>query len=149
MSNCYGARTSGRSPCPAGGETPRVADSSAAGAGRFSHNSVPPSKQNRLGKHRLRLRLVTSQGSPYPSRSQTQAQASYVAGFPAPLPLRLVHLAPASASIPTISSAPCQLLADSRIGTDAKQLKKLVACAPLRRCGPLRLDEQAAPLSIS
>ena len=36
-----------------------------------------------------------------------------------------------------------------RIGTDAKQLKKLVACAPLRRCGPLRLDEQAAPLSIS
>ena len=36
----------------AGGETPRVADSSAAGAGRFFHNrnSVPPSKQNRLGK---------------------------------------------------------------------------------------------------
>ena len=33
-----------------GGETPRVADSSAAGAGRFFHNSVPPSKQNRLGK---------------------------------------------------------------------------------------------------
>jgi hypothetical protein len=32
-----------------GGETPRVADSSAAGAGRFFHNSVPPSKQNRLG----------------------------------------------------------------------------------------------------
>ena len=32
-----------------GGETPRVADSSAAGAGRFFHN-VPPSKQNRLGK---------------------------------------------------------------------------------------------------
>ena len=32
------------------GETPRVADSSAAGAGRFFHNSVPPSKQNRLGK---------------------------------------------------------------------------------------------------
>ena len=31
------------------GETPRVADSSAAGAGRFFHNSVPPSKQNRLG----------------------------------------------------------------------------------------------------
>ena len=31
-----------------GGETPRVADSSAAGAGRFFHNSVPPSKQNRL-----------------------------------------------------------------------------------------------------
>ena len=30
------------------GETPRVADSSAAGAGRFFHNSVPPSKQNRL-----------------------------------------------------------------------------------------------------
>ena len=25
-----------------GGETPRVADSSAAGAGRFFHNSVPP-----------------------------------------------------------------------------------------------------------
>ena len=44
---CYGARTSGRSPW---GETPRVADSSAAGAGRFFHNSVPPSKQNRLGK---------------------------------------------------------------------------------------------------
>jgi len=34
-----------------GGETPRVADSSAAGAGRFFHNSVPPSKLNRLGKH--------------------------------------------------------------------------------------------------
>ena len=34
---------------PGGGETPRVADSSAAGAGRFFHNSVPPSKQNRLG----------------------------------------------------------------------------------------------------
>ena len=33
-----------------GGETPRVADSSAAGAGRFFHNSVPPSKLNRLGK---------------------------------------------------------------------------------------------------
>ena len=30
-----------------GGETPRVADSSAAGAGRFFHNSVPPSKQSR------------------------------------------------------------------------------------------------------
>ena len=29
-----------------GGETPRVADSSAAGAGRFFHKSVPPSKQN-------------------------------------------------------------------------------------------------------
>ena len=28
----------------------RVADSSAAGASRFFHNSVPPSKQNRLGK---------------------------------------------------------------------------------------------------
>ena len=40
------------------GETPRDADSSAAGAIRFFHNSVPPSKQNRLGKHRLRLRLV-------------------------------------------------------------------------------------------
>ena len=33
---------------PGGGETPRVADSSAPGAGRFFHNSVPPSKQNRL-----------------------------------------------------------------------------------------------------
>jgi hypothetical protein len=33
-----------------GGETPRVADSSAAGAGRFFHNRVPASKQNRLGK---------------------------------------------------------------------------------------------------
>ena len=33
-----------------GGETPRVADSSAAGAGRFFHKSVPPSKLNRLGK---------------------------------------------------------------------------------------------------
>ena len=33
-----------------GGETPRVADSSAAGAGRFFHNSVPPPKLNRLGK---------------------------------------------------------------------------------------------------
>ena len=32
-----------------GGETPRVADSSAAGAGPFFHNSVPRSKQNRLG----------------------------------------------------------------------------------------------------
>ena len=42
--NCYGARTSGRSPCRAGGETPRVADSSAAGACRFFHTSVPPSK---------------------------------------------------------------------------------------------------------
>ena len=30
-----------------GGETPRAADSPAAGAGRFFHNSVPPSKQNR------------------------------------------------------------------------------------------------------
>ena len=29
-----------------GGETPRVADSSAAGAGRVFHNSVPPSKRN-------------------------------------------------------------------------------------------------------
>ena len=45
VSRCYGARTSGRSPW---GETPRVADSSAAGAGRFFHNSVPPSKLNRL-----------------------------------------------------------------------------------------------------
>ena len=33
-----------------GGETPRVADSSAADAGRFFHNSAPPSKLNRLGK---------------------------------------------------------------------------------------------------
>ena len=32
------------------GETPRVADSSAASAGRVFHNSTPPSKQNRLGK---------------------------------------------------------------------------------------------------
>ena len=32
-----------------GGETPRVADSLAAGTGRFFHNSVPPSKLNRLG----------------------------------------------------------------------------------------------------
>ena len=40
----------GGAPGPSGGETPRVADSSAAGAGRFFHNSVPPSKQNRLGK---------------------------------------------------------------------------------------------------
>ena len=32
-----------------GWETPRVADSSAAGAGRFFHNSVPPSKQNSFG----------------------------------------------------------------------------------------------------
>jgi hypothetical protein len=39
----------GGAPARAGGETPRVADSSAAGAGRFFHNSVPPSKQNRLG----------------------------------------------------------------------------------------------------
>ena len=31
---------------PGGGETPIVADSSAAGAGRFFHNSVPPSKQH-------------------------------------------------------------------------------------------------------
>ena len=30
------------------GETPRVADSSAAGACRVFHNGVPPSKQNRL-----------------------------------------------------------------------------------------------------
>ena len=49
-----GARTGGRATARAGppnasGETPRVADSSAAGAGRFFHNSVPPSKQNRLG----------------------------------------------------------------------------------------------------
>ena len=29
-----------------GGETSRVADSSAAGAGRFFHNSVPPPKLN-------------------------------------------------------------------------------------------------------
>ena len=35
---CYGARTSGRGP---GGETPRVADSSAAGAGRVFLNSIP------------------------------------------------------------------------------------------------------------
>ena len=56
ISYCYGAR-SGRSPWGGrvnvtvlvlvggapGGETPRVADSSAAGAGRFFHNSVPPS----------------------------------------------------------------------------------------------------------
>ena len=32
-----------------GGETPRVADSSAAGAGRVFHNSAPPSKLDRLG----------------------------------------------------------------------------------------------------
>ena len=56
LSRCYGAISAvdvtvlglvGGAP---GGETPRVADSSAAGAGRFFHNSVPPSKQNRLGK---------------------------------------------------------------------------------------------------
>ena len=44
---CYGARTSGRGP---GGETPRVADSSAAGAGRVFLNSILPSKLNRLGE---------------------------------------------------------------------------------------------------
>jgi hypothetical protein len=34
---------------PVSGE-PRVADSSAASAGRVFHNRIPPSKQNRLGK---------------------------------------------------------------------------------------------------
>ena len=33
-----------------GGETPRFADSSAAGAGRVFLNSILPSKQNRLGE---------------------------------------------------------------------------------------------------
>ena len=45
----------GRGPCP-GGETPRVADSSAAGACRVFHNSIPPSKQNRLGNPPSRAR---------------------------------------------------------------------------------------------
>ena len=40
-----------------GGEAPRVADSSAAGAGRFFHNSVP-------------------QGSPYPLASVLQAASN-------------------------------------------------------------------------
>ena len=34
---------------PVSGE-PRVADSSAASAGRVFHNTIPPSKQSRLGK---------------------------------------------------------------------------------------------------
>ena len=38
---CYGARTSGWSP---GGETQRVVDSSAAGAGRVFHKNILPSK---------------------------------------------------------------------------------------------------------
>ena len=43
---CYGARTSGRSPW--GGDTARRRFIG-GGRGRFFHNSVPPSKQNRLG----------------------------------------------------------------------------------------------------
>ena len=44
---CYGAGGGG---APGGRETPRVAESSAAGgACRFFHDSVPPSKQSRLG----------------------------------------------------------------------------------------------------
>ena len=35
-------------PSPGQSETPRVADSSAASACRVFHNSIPPSKQNRL-----------------------------------------------------------------------------------------------------
>ena len=58
-----------------GGETPRVADSSAAGAGRFFHKSVPPSKLNRwtmlaelaacksLASLGLRQRLLESQSA--------------------------------------------------------------------------------------
>ena len=45
------------------GETSRVADSSAAGACHFFHNSVPPSKQNRLGnppEQSARTRLPVS-----------------------------------------------------------------------------------------
>ena len=40
----------GGAPAQGWGGAPRVADSSAAGACRFFPNSVPPSKQNRLGK---------------------------------------------------------------------------------------------------
>ena len=45
----YGRCVTGTGGAP-GGETRRVADSSAAGAGRFFRNSVPPSKLNRLGE---------------------------------------------------------------------------------------------------
>ena len=45
-----------------GGETPRVADSSAAGAGRFFHNSVPPPKLNRLGNPPRTMCNVRGQG---------------------------------------------------------------------------------------
>ena len=52
--DCYGARTSGRSRTPR--VSPRVADSSAAGACCVFHGHIPPSKQNRLGKPRRCVR---------------------------------------------------------------------------------------------
>ena len=50
---CYGARTSGRSPCP----------------GLGGRHRASPTRRARAASFILRLRLVTSQGSPYPSRS--------------------------------------------------------------------------------
>ena len=50
---CHGARTSGRSPCP----------------GLGGRHRASPTRRARAASFILRLRLVTSQGSPYPSRS--------------------------------------------------------------------------------
>ena len=45
------------------GGAPRVADSSAGGACRFFRNSMPPSKQNRLGKNPRTVRNVCAADS--------------------------------------------------------------------------------------
>ena len=69
---CYGARTSGRSPCP----------------GLGGRHRASPTRRARAASFILRLRLVTSQGSPYPSRSPrahpsgwTRTQGSHPSGW--------------------------------------------------------------------
>ena len=44
------------------GGAPRVADSSVGGACRFFNNSIPPSKQNRLGKNPTVCNKIASGG---------------------------------------------------------------------------------------
>ena len=73
LSCCYGARTSGRSPW---GETPRVAESPAAGASRVFHNSVPPSRGLRgaRGGARAGGGPSASERSPRPWRPLLEAR---------------------------------------------------------------------------
>ena len=75
-----------------GGETPRVADSPAAGAGRFFHNSVPPSKQTRLGKPPNNVQRSPVQSTcPATSRRRPWTAATRSASYTSTKPVDVVY----------------------------------------------------------